>query len=676
MSNKSQLRLMLPNFTALDFDTFKSDLIEQLDKIYHFLESIKLQPLEWDSIMQPMLDLLTELNNLYSPLTHLYGVQNTDTLRNLKNECDLILSDFYTHLYQHTDLFDKLTELKKSKYFASMDLAQKKAIDSRLRDFKLSGVSLDSISKKTYQKISNRLTQLSNEFSNNVLDSTSVWYFDTDQKSDLLGLSENLVEIAADNAKEANVSGYRLKLDYPTYYEVIHNSENRNLRKLITKAWMTRASDIGPGSSAFDNTTIIEEILTLRFEIAKLLGFDNYAEYSLANKMADSTSKVTHFLNELAQECKIKAQEELADLQAFSKHMGFDSSLEIWDIPYYSQKLKKSLYDFNDEDIRPYFPVTTVIPGFFKTMSKIFDIDFNYVDEFDHYHDDLQFLSLKKNNEIIAYCYLDLYARDAKRSGAWMDVARSRVRFLDGQLQKPVAYLVCNFPKNTSNQPSLLTHNEVITLFHEFGHGLHHMLSTQECLDVSGINGVPWDAVELPSQLLENWCWDKNVLKWMSSHYQTGESLPEDLLDRMLDAKHFHTGLAYLRQLVFAIFDFKLHCEYQPDSPIDSVSFFDSIVSAIDVRKNPEFNRMPQNFSHIFSGGYSAGYYSYLWAEVLSADAFSLFEEKGLFDQATAQSFIKNILSTGSSLEITECFKCFRGRDPKIDALLKQAGIY
>lgn len=675
MSNMLQIRQELPNFTEMDFSTFKDDLKEQLDKIYNFLESVKQLPPEWNSVMQPLLDLLTELSNLYSPLSHLSGVQNTNTLRKLKNDCDLILSDFYTHLYQYTHLYEKLIELKENKNYESINSERKMAVNHRIRDFRLSGVSLDPTSKQTYQKLSSRLTQLSNEFSNNVLDSTSSWYFDTDKKNDLSGLSNGLIEIASENAKQANLPGFRLKLDFPTYYEVIQNSDNRNLRMLITKAWLTRASDIGPGLDSYDNTKIIEEILRLRHEMANLLGFDNYAEYSLANKMASSITEVREFLNDLASKCNIKAKKEIDELQLFAEKIGFEFELEVWDIPYYSQKLKKSLYDFNDEDTRPYFPITTVLPGFFKTMSKIFDIDFNYIDEFDRYHDDVKLLSLSKKGEVIAYCYLDLYARDQKRAGAWMDVARSRVRFLDGRLQKPVAYLVCNFPINTINKPSLLTHNDVITLFHEFGHGLHHMLSAQECLDVSGISGVPWDAVELPSQLLENWCWDRNVLKWMSSHYQTGESLPEDLLERMLDAKHFHTGLAYLRQLVFSLYDFNLHCEYKPKSPDDPVKFFDSIVSAIDVRKNPDFNRMPQNFSHIFSGGYSAGYYSYLWAEVLSADAFSLFEENGVFDQTTAQSLIDNILSTGGSIDASDCFKYFRGRNPKIEALLKQAGI-
>ncbi len=675
MSNQIQVYSAFPEFSKLDLDQFENQLDVCIRELKQQLDALSTLESTWEACIQPLLDKMTQLENLWSPLSHLSGVQNTESLRKVYDSCVVKISAFYTELNQHEGLYKQVLAIQNSPNFETLDRAKKTAIEHRLRDFTLSGIGLNGEEKKRFSEISNRLTELSNKISNNVMDSAAAWSMHLTDKNDLVGLSETFIHTSEENAIHEGKSGYLLKLDFPTYYDVIKNAQSSQLREAVTKGWLTRASDIGPGGDQFDNTSLINETLKLRHEQAQLVGFKHYADYSLASKMAGSADKVFDLLNGMKERCKQQGLLELQKVSDYALQADGIESLKLSDIMYYAERLKKEIFSFNDEDIKPYLPITQVLPGFFRVIEKLFSIQFEEVESFDQYHPDIKLLSLKRDGKIFAYCYLDLYAREQKRSGAWMDVARSRVRLADGHLQLPVAYLVCNFSKPTATKPSLLSHNDLTTLFHEFGHTLHHMLTEQDCLDVSGIMGVAWDAVELPSQLLENWCWEKEVLQDISAHVDTGEPLPEQLIEKMVQAKHFNTGLMYLRQLVFSTFDFKLHAEYDPQNPHDITAFYDQIVQEMDVRENPEYNRMPHSFTHIFAGGYAAGYYSYLWAEVLSADAYSLFEEEGIFNQSTSAALVTHILSKGGSEDVEVLFERFRGREPSIDALLRHNGI-
>ena len=519
------------------------------------------------------------------------------------------------------------------------------------------------------------MSELTSKFSENVLDATQAFKKVVANVDELKGLPESALAAAKQAAQAKDLEGFLFNLEFPSYLPVMTYCENAELRREMYEAFCTRASDQGPNAGEWDNSALIDEILALRFEIANLLGFPQYANRSLATKMAESVEQVIQFLNDLAEQSLPAAQKEFAELKAFAKEKGKDE-LDAWDVPYYSELLQQERYSISQEELRPYFPVEKVIAGMFTIVHRLFGISFQKVEGVDLWHDDASYYDVfDSNDQKIAGFFIDLYARENKRGGAWMDECRVRRRTEEGAIQLPVAYLTCNFNGPVGDKPALLTHDEVTTLFHEFGHGLHHMLTKVEYADVSGINGVAWDAVELPSQFLENWCWEKEAISLFSGHYESGDPLPDEMLDKMLAAKNFQSAMMMVRQLEFALFDMRIHAEYDPENGLDVQKVLDDVRDKVAVNMPPAFNRFQHSFGHIFAGGYAAGYYSYKWAEVLSADAFSSFEEEGIFNIETGQRFKQAILEKGGSQEPMELFVEFRGREPSVDALLRHSGI-
>ena len=632
----------------------------------------------WDSLVVPLEAQGDKLDQAWAPVSHLNSVMNSDEMRQAYTESVALLTDYSTEFSQNEALYKAYQQLADSEEFAQLTQAQQQSINNALRDFRLGGVALNDADKKRFGEIQKRLSELATHFSNHVLDATQAWYKQFDSAEALAGLPESALAQAAQAAAQKNLQGYVITLDFPSYYAVIMYADNRALREEIYTAYVTRASANGTkadGSSAaeFDNTEIIAETLALRHELAQLLGFNNYAERSLASKMAESPEQVLHFLSELAQKTKPYAERDYAELRTFAAANGC-AELHAWDTTYFSEKLRVEKYSVSQEELRPYFPAEKVIAGMFEVVQRLFGISVKQIVQFDSYHPDVRFYEIEKNGTKVASFYLDLFARDKKRGGAWMADCRVR-RKTESGVQLPVAFLTCNFTPPVGDTPSLLTHDEVTTLFHEFGHGLHHMLTQIDVAAVSGINGVAWDAVELPSQFMENWCWEPEAIPLISGHYQTGEPLPQALLDKMLAAKNFQSGLQMIRQLEFSLFDFRLHAEYNPAAPKSAQAVLNEVRDLVAVIRPPAFNRFENSFSHIFAGGYAAGYYSYKWAEVLSADAYSRFEEEGIFNQQTGESFLQEILQQGGSKAPMELFKNFRGREPQIDALLRHSGI-
>ncbi len=627
---------------------------------------------DWVSLQEPLDALDDRLSQAWSPVGHMNAVVNSDALRAAYNGCLPLLSEYSTRLGQNRQLFEAYQALADSPEFHKLDSAQQKVINDTLRDFHLAGVALDDEKKARFGEIKKQLSELTSKFSDNVLDATMAWSKLITDESELAGLPESALAGAKQLAAAKGQDGWLLNLDFPSYFPVMTYCDNRELRKEVYTAFATRASDQGPNADEFDNSDNIRQILKYRQELAELLGFVNYAEYSLARKMADSPESVMTFLQDLAQKSKPQAEKELAELLAFAQKEYGVTELEAWDIGYYGEKLRQQRYAISQEELRPWFPAEKVIAGMFAVVNRLFGVEFEAVAEFDTWHQDVRFFNITRDGEVIGRFYLDLYAREHKRGGAWMDVCRSRWLKEDA-LQLPVAYLTCNFTPPVGDKPALLTHDEVVTLFHEFGHGLHHMLTQVNYAAVSGIGGVAWDAVELPSQFMENWCWEKEGLAIISGHYETGEPLPEAMLDKLLAAKNFQSAMTMVRQLEFSLFDFMLHKEYQTDMDVQAV--LDGVRQQVSVVIPPAFNRFQNSFSHIFAGGYAAGYYSYKWAEVLSADAFSRFEEEGIFNRETGESFLHEILEKGGSAEPMELFVNFRGREPQIDALLRHSGI-
>ncbi|WP_305856953.1 oligopeptidase A [Balneatrix alpica] len=627
----------------------------------------------WQSFILPLEQANDRLNQAWSPVSHLNSVMNSPELREAYNAALPKLSDYGTRLGQHQGLFRAYQSLK-AKYYETLSPAQQKALDDALLDFRLSGIDLPAEQQQRFAQISSRLSELSSQFSNNVLDATQAWKKHITDVQLLAGIPESGLGVLRQQAEQAGLEGWLISLDFPSYYPVLTYCDNRALREEVYTAYCTRASEQGPNAGEFDNSSLMEEILSLRQEEAKLLGFNNYAELSLATKMAESTDQVVSFLEQLAEVAKPAALAELAEVRAFARdELGIDD-LQAWDLGYAGEKLRQQRYALSQEEVRPYFPAPRVVQGLFSVIHKLYGVEIHQVADVDLYHPDVRFFELRRQGHPLGYFYLDLYARANKRGGAWMDECRVRRRLADGSLQLPVAYLVCNFTPPVGDKPALLTHDEVTTLFHEFGHGLHHMLTQVEVASVSGINGVAWDAVELPSQFMENFCWEPEGLALIAGHYQTGEPLPQALLDKMLAAKNFHAALMMLRQLEFALFDFLLHRDYQAGKT-SIQALLEQVRAQVAVLLPPGYNRFAHAFSHIFAGGYAAGYYSYKWAEVLSADAFAAFEEEGIFNPATGQRFLQNILEQGGSRPAMELFKAFRGREPSIDALLRHCGL-
>ncbi|CAM2879522.1 oligopeptidase A [Vibrio rarus] len=630
----------------------------------------------WENVCLPLDEVDVVLSRMWSPVNHLNAVVNSEALRDAYESCLPILSEYGTWLGQHKGLYEAYKAIQADADFDNLTKAQQKSVKDALRDFELSGIGLPADEQHRYGEISKRLSELSSKFSNNVLDATMGWSKHITDVADLSGMPESALEAAKAAAQARELDGYLLTLEIPSYAPVLTYCDNQELRAEMYEAYNTRASDRGPNANQWDNTDIISEVLKLRHEISRMLGFATFSERSIATKMAETTEQVLGFLNDLAIKAKPQGEREIEELRQFAEKEYGVTELNLWDIAYYSEKQKQKLFSISDEDLRPYFPEQKVIAGLFEVLERVFGMQVKERNDVDVWHESVRFFDiLTQEGELRGSFYLDLYARENKRGGAWMDECRVRRTSLSGELENPVAYLTCNFNKPVGDKPALFTHNEVTTLFHEFGHGIHHMLTQIDVSPVSGINGVAWDAVELPSQFLENWCWEEDALAFISGHYESGESLPKDMLDKMLAAKNFQSAMFILRQIEFSLFDFTLHTEFDPEVGPRVLETLAEVKEKVAVLPGVEWNRFPHAFSHIFAGGYSAGYYSYLWAVVLSADAYSRFEEEGIFNQETGQSFLKNILEMGGSEEPMELFKRFRGREPKIDALLRHAGI-
>ncbi|KEZ23863.1 oligopeptidase A [Glaesserella parasuis] len=675
MSNPLLKNTGLPKFSQIQPEHVVPAIEQLIQQCRDTIEQVsQIDTPTWENFYLPQAITGDKLSRAWSPVGHLNSVKNSSELREAYQACLPMLSEYSTWVGQHQGLYQGYVKLKNSPEFATYSLAQKKAIENSLRDFELSGISLPADKQKRYGEISARLSELSSQFSNNVLDATMGWDIVIEDNADLKGLPESALEGAKLSAQSKEKSGYRFTLEFPSYLPVMTYCENRELRQKMYEAYNTRASDQGPNAGKWDNSAIMAETLELRLELAKLLGFESYAELSLATKMAENPTQVVDFLEGLANRSKEQGKKELAELKAFAKESYGVSELQPWDIAFYSEKQKQALYAINDEELRPYFPEERVLSGLFELVKRIFGMRVEEQKEFDSYHENVRFFNIfDETGRLRGSFYLDLYARENKRGGAWMDDCINQKRLADGSLQKPVAYLTCNFNKPIGDKPALFTHDEVTTLFHEFGHGIHHMLTEIDVGDVSGINGVPWDAVELPSQFLENWCWEEDALAFISGHYQTGEPLPKEKLTQLLKAKNFQAAMFVLRQLEFGLFDFRLHMsEPKENIVLDTLKAVKAQVAVVEL---PTFVRTPHSFSHIFAGGYAAGYYSYLWAEVLSADAFARFEEEGIFNREVGQSFLDNILTRGGSEEPMVLFERFRGRKPTLDALLRHKGI-
>ncbi len=678
MSNPLLTFTDLPPFSQIKPEHIKPAVEQAISDCRDKIEQVLANTTEptWQNIVAPIEEVDDRLSRIWSPVSHMNSVVNSDELREAYESCLPILSEYGTWVGQHKGLFDAYKAIKSSAAFAELTQAQQKTITDSLRDFELSGIGLPVEEQRRYGEISKRMSELGSQFSNNVLDATMGWTKHITDEQDLAGMPESALAAAQAAAQAKELDGYLLTLDIPSYLPVMTYCDNQALRQELYEAYVTRASDRGPNAGKWDNSEIIAEKLKLRHEIARMLGFGTYSEKSLATKMAETPEQVLGFLNDLATKAKPQGEREVEELRQFAKSEFGVEELNLWDIAYYSEKQKQHLFQISDEELRPYFPEQKAVSGLFEVLNRVFGMTVVERQGVDTWHESVRFFDIFDSEKTLrGSFYLDLYAREHKRGGAWMDDCRGRRITLDGELQTPVAYLTCNFNKPVGNKPALFTHDELVTLFHEFGHGIHHMLTQVNTGAVSGINGVPWDAVELPSQFLENWCWEEDALAFISGHYETGEPLPKEMLDKMLAAKNFQSAMFILRQLEFGLFDFTLHTEYDPEVGPKVLETLAEVKAKVAVLPGLEWNRFSHSFSHIFAGGYSAGYYSYLWAEVLSSDAFSRFEEEGIFNKETGQSFLNNILEMGGSEEPMELFKRFRGREPEIDALLRHSGI-
>nr|WP_276583930.1 oligopeptidase A [Pseudomonas sp. RIT-PI-AD] len=640
------------------------------------LESQREHP-SWNGLVLALDELGERLGRAWSPVSHLNAVCNGAELRAAYEACLPMLSEYWTELGQNRALFQAYEALASSPEAEGFDVAQKTILEHALRDFRLSGIDLPEAEQKRYGEIQMKLSELTSAFSNQLLDATQAWTKHVTDEAALAGLTDSAKAQMKQAAEAKGLDGWLITLEFPSYYAVMTYADDRGLREELYAAYCTRASDQGPNAGRFDNGPLMAQILDLRQELAKLLGFDNFAELSLATKMAESSEQVLNFLRDLARRSKPFAERDLVELRAFAAEQGCDD-LQSWDVGYYSEKLREQRYSISQEALRAYFPVDKVLDGLFALVQQLYGIEIAELHDFESWHPDVRLFEIRENGEHVGRFFFDLYARANKRGGAWMDGARDKRRTARGELVSPVANLVCNFTPPVTNaageaQPALLTHDEVTTLFHEFGHGLHHLLTRVEHAGASGINGVAWDAVELPSQFMENWCWEPEGLALISGHYQTGEALPRDLLDKMLAAKNFQSGLGMLRQLEFSLFDFELHATHG-DGP-SVLEVLEGIRDEMSVLRPPAYNRFPNSFAHIFAGGYAAGYYSYKWAEVLSADAFSKFEEDGVLNPQTGRAFRDAILARGGSQAPMLLFVDFRGREPSIDALLRHLGL-
>ena len=650
---------------------FIEKLIQRHDaEVKEIIETAKSHP-TWDNLMMRLEVLEVERNDAWAPISHLNAVVSNEALRKAHDDSVQRLTEHSTRLSQSRSLYEAVSALSESEQAREYSAAQRKMIEDELRSFRRNGVALEKNDRERFKQLRQKLALLSNEFSNHLLDATDAWTKHVSDVSELKKIPESNLAVARAAAERRGLDGYLLTLDMACYASTMMHCENRGLREEMYHANVTRASEVGPNGGEFDNSDVIQNILTCRTELARLVGFDCFAEYSIDAKMARSAQEVKSFLEDLVSKAQPQAQEELERMRVFAQDELEISEIEPWDLNFIAERMRETLYDVADAQLKPYFPLDHVVGGMFEVVQELFNVRIKRQEAPSPWHTDVRYYEISRQNEIIARFYLDAFAREKKRSGAWMADCRSR-RAVGNEVTLPVAYLTCNFTPPTAGNPSLLTHSEVVTLFHEFGHGLHHMLTQQAYATVSGINGVEWDAIELPSQFMENWCWQADSLRRISKHFETAESLPTELLNRLIEAKNFNSGIAMVRQLEFGLLDLELHMQTEGFDPLETMR---SIRARTGMLPNKDYDRFPWGFAHIFAGGYAAGYYSYLWAEVLSSDAFAAFEEEGLENRATSHRFLREILEVGSSVKASEMFAKFRGRAPQNDALLRHSGI-
>lgn len=663
----------LPDFAAIRPEHVEPAIDAVLAENRAAIEDLLQQPrpYTWRNLVQPIEELEDRLARIWSPVSHLNSVANNEALRTAYNACLPKLSEYSTELGHNRALFDAYREVRERADCDGLDAAQKKILDDELRDFRLAGVDLADDKKTRFKAIQQELSSLQARFEENLIDAAAAWHLKVDSEFRLDGIPLDVVERARNLAKEKGADGWWFPLDGPTYQAIVSYADDRTLRLEMYRAWVTRGSDQGPTAGRFDNTDCMRRILALRAEEARLLGFDNFAEVSLATKMASGAAEVLDFLHGLVARVRPAAEQELRELRDYARDALGLTELAAWDIAWAAEKLRKARYDINQEELRPYFPLPKALEGMFGIVGRLYGLRIRETEVASAWHPDVRFFEIRdRSDELRGHLFMDLFARADKRSGAWMDEALNRFRRADG-LQTPVAHLCCNFGKPPSGKPALLTHDEVQTLFHEFGHCLHHLLTRVDYPSVAGINGVEWDAVELPSQFHENFTWDREALDLISGHHETGAPLPQALHEKMLASRNFHAGLFLVRQLEFALFDMQLHAAAIDDFE----SVLNAVRDAVAVVPAAPFNRFAHTFAHIFAGGYSAGYYSYLWAEVMSADAFAAFEETGLFDRAMGERFLHSILEKGGSDKAEKLFEQFRGRRPDEKAFLRHHGI-
>ncbi len=632
-------------------------------------------PADWEGWIAPLEALEQRLARAWSPVAHLHSVADTPELRRAYNACLPKLSAYRCECAQDERRWRTYAEVADRADALALSRPRRRLLENALRDFRLAGAGLADDARARLREIDEELSRLSSRFAENVLDATQAWQRTITDASRLAGLPETALATMAAAARRAGDGGWRITLDAPSYLAVMTHADDRALREEVYEAHATRASDRGPDAGRWDNTPVMARILELRHEKARLLGFDDYAGMALTTRMAPDPAGVVDFLERLAARAVPVARREMDELRAFAGEALGIEPLMPWDVAYASERLKQHRFSISSEALRPYFPIDRVLAGLFTIVGRLYGIEIEEETDVETWHDDVRFFSIREDGECLGRFYLDLYARDHKRGGAWMDECVNRQRRGDG-IETPVAYLTCNFTPPTDDAPALLTHDEVRTLFHEFGHGLHHMLTRIDEAAVAGIQGVAWDAVELPSQFMEHWCWQETALPLFSGHHETGAPLPAELLERMLAARNFQAGMRMVRQLEFALFDFRLHHEYDPTRGGDQIQErLDEVRRRVAVVEVPDYHRFAHGFTHVFAGGYAAGYYSYLWAEVLASDAFALFEENGVFDAATGRRFRESILERGGAEDPLDLFRRFRGRDPEIDALLRHSGI-
>jgi oligopeptidase A len=661
----------LPRFAELKPDHVTPAVDKLLAEGRATIERVLAAPVAWESFVAPLEDANERIGRAWGQVAHLHAVLDSPELREAYNANLPKLTQYWTELGQNQALFEKYQALAASPEYPAVSSARRRIVDNALRDFRLGGAELPPDRKARFAAIQEELARLGSRFSENLLDATKAFSIVVDETR-IRGIPPDVLAAAREAAEKDGKPGWKFTLHAPSYMPVMQYADDRTLRQTMYRESVTRASEFG--RPEWDNTPLIARIVELRRELAQLLGYRNYAEVSLVPKMAESPGQVLAFLEDLARRARPFAENDVAQLREFARcHLGLEP-LEAWDIAYVSEKLRVSRYAFSEQQVKQYFPEEVAVQGLFRVAETLYGIRIHPATA-PAWHEDVRFYEIRDAaGQRVGQFYMDLYARDTKRGGAWMDDAITRRR-KGASVQTPVAYLTCNFSRPVGGRPATFTHDEVLTLFHEFGHGLHHLLTRVDDLGVAGINGVEWDAVELPSQFMENFCWEWDVLRHMTRHVETGEALPRELFDKMLAAKNFQSGLAMLRQLEFAVFDMRLHSDFDPASRKTALQLLEEVRSHIAVLRPPAYNRFPNSFSHIFAGGYAAGYYSYKWAEVLSADAYSFFEEHGVLDRKSGERFRDEILAVGGSRPAAESFRAFRGREPTVDALLRHNGM-